>query len=92
MTALLLNTPFENYSRVPPCGNSSYVDTPLLWTLFSRPVYFSYILFQVSTIQGVLYCGQFANVDTSAWPSRVHIMGTLLYLYNRHVKLPGISK
>ncbi len=57
---IFMNTHSINYmySRVPPCGHSSYVDTPLLWTLFSRPICFSYIM------QDVHYCGRFANVDT----------------------------
>ncbi len=29
------------YSRTSPCGHPTTVDTPPLWTLFSRPVWFS---------------------------------------------------
>ncbi len=32
------------YSRTPPCGHPTFVDTPPLWTLFARPVCFPYII------------------------------------------------
>ena len=32
------------YSRTPPCGHPTFVDTLPMWTLFARPVWFSYII------------------------------------------------
>ncbi len=76
----------RKYSRTSPCGHPTTVDTPPLWTLFSRPVWFSlYNPVYVAT-------PSFTNVDTSLlWtlfvrPLTVHISEVLLYIGMVHDK------
>ena len=74
------------YSKGSPCGHSPYVDTPPMWTLFPRPVYFSYIILYNLGVHNIR-CSQHhvsTSVDSSlmwtllAQPSGVHISEPLL--------------
>ncbi len=85
------------YSRTSPCGHPTTVDTPPLWTLFTRPVWFSLYnpVYQVSLVWTVdtspvwtvIFCPKvgfyLGNVDTKNlnFEFGVHIIKTQKILY-----------